>query len=439
MAGSLDTCDVLVLGAGVSGLAAAARLAQAGCSVRVLEARDRVGGRVVTRRGPGWPIPVDLGAEFVQGRIPALFELAASQGLPIVELEGSRWQSQSGQLDPADTHQSEIAQLQDRMADVDRDADQSFAHFTATHRVEALVASARRIARAWIESYDAADPDDVSVHSLVREHRAEALIQGDRMFRLVHGYDAIPLALLQQIPTDRGTVHLETAVSEVSWAPDSVSVKAGGSTFRACRAIVALPLGVLQSTPSESGAVTFQPPLPDKTRALSGLAMGVAVKLLLAFDERFWERSLPSRLGFLLTPTEPFKAWWTAHPVYAPVLVAWSAGPPAVELSQLPTEARVDRALDSLAKLARVPRATVDRHLVTWDMHDWAADPFARGAYSYVRVGGMALQAALAEPVANTVFFAGEATELDGHQATVHGAVYAGRRAASEVLQSLAT
>jgi monoamine oxidase len=99
---------------------------------------------------------------------------------------------------------------------------------------------------------------------------------------------------------------------------------------------------------------------------------------------------------------------------------------------------RVDRALESLSRSLGLPRGAVDEQLVAWDGHDWAADPFARGAYSYVRVGGMPLQADLAQPVANTLFFAGEATELLGHQATVHGALFAGTRAADEVLRSLA-
>ena len=85
-----EVTDVLVLGAGVSGLAAAARLTQAGCTVGVLEARDRVGGRIHTLRDGRWPVPVELGAEFVQGCIPMLLALAGQAGLPIVELGGAR-------------------------------------------------------------------------------------------------------------------------------------------------------------------------------------------------------------------------------------------------------------------------------------------------------------------------------------------------------------
>jgi monoamine oxidase len=98
---------------------------------------------------------------------------------------------------------------------------------------------------------------------------------------------------------------------------------------------------------------------------------------------------------------------------------------------------RADRALESLAHQLKEPRAVLDRELVAWETHDWAADPFARGAYSYVAVGGIDHQATLARPIADTLFFAGEVTELSGYQATVHGALFAGERAADEVLGSL--
>jgi monoamine oxidase len=165
--------------------------------------------------------------------------------------------------------------------------------------------------------------------------------------------------------------------------------------------------------------------------------MGRVLKLVFAFKERFWERAFPDELGFLSTPNEPFQVWWTGYPVYAPVLVAWVGGPAADALSEIAVEQRVDQALDSLARMLRLSRSEVDRQVVRWDTHDWAADPFARGAYSYVRVGGVPGQEVLARPVENTLFFAGEATELAGHQATVHGALYAGERAADEVLHSL--
>lgn len=439
----VEATDVLVLGAGVSGLAAAERLTQAGCTVRVLDARDRVGGRVLTLRGGDWPVPVELGAELVQGRIPALFTLAQQTGTPVVELNGARWQVRAGELARSEQFPSRGEEILSRLPELGPDEDQSFEEFLASRCTGESLADARAQARSWIESYDAADPDRVSVRSLVRERRAEHLIEGQRAFRLVAGYDGIPRALEARIPPDRGRVHLETIVTEVRWAPGAVSVEARDlqgtprGPFSARRLVVALPLGVLQARPTEPGAVQFTPPLAQKQEALRGLAMGNVVRLVYAFKERFWERAFPDELGFLLTSDEPFRAWWTGYPVYAPVLVAWAGGPAADALGGLTTEQRVDRALESLARLLRVSRAVVDRQIVAWHTHDWAKDPYARGAYSYVCVGGIEAQADFARPVENTLFFAGEATQLTGYQATVHGALFAGQRAADEVLRSL--
>src|SRR5262249_3114015 len=160
---------------------------------------------------------------------------------------------------------------------------------------------------------------------------------------------------------------------------------------------------------------------PQKTEALRGLEMGNVVKLAFAFNERFWSNALSDDTGFVMTPGEPFKTFWTGYPLYAPVLLAWAGGPAADALLQFGAAERADRALESPAHVLGVSRADVDRHVVGWEAHDWAADPYARGAYSYVRVDGMAAQAAFAQPIAGTLFFAGEATELEGRQATVHG------------------
>jgi monoamine oxidase len=438
-----DSTDVLVLGAGVSGLAAAARLAQAGCTVRVLDARDRVGGRVFTRRGGRWPVPMELGAEFVQGRIPALLLLAQQTGLPVVELDGARWQSRAGQLVRIDDVLPQMDVILSQLPELRQDEDQSFEQFLASRYTDESLAEARSLARLRIESYDAADPARVSLRFLLRERTAERQIDGDRVFRLVTGYDGIPQALQSRIPLDRGRIHLETIATEVHWTSGAVAVEARGSTgagrgtFTARRLVVALPLGVLQARPAEPGAVRFTPSLLQKQDALRGLEMGNVVKLVFAFEERFWERAFPDELGFVMSADEPFQGLWTGYPVYAPVLVAWAGGPAADALAGLNAEQRVDRALDSLARLLRVPRAVVDRQIVARDTHDWAADPFARGAYSFVRVGGIEAQAVLASPVEDTLFFAGEATDLAGYQATVHGALFAGRRAADEVLHSL--
>jgi monoamine oxidase len=423
--------DVLVLGAGVSGLAAAARLTRAGCDVRVLEARDRIGGRVYTVRDPDvWPVPVDLGAEFIQGRVAALLALAGKAGEPVVELVGSRWQFSDDRLTRGDSLLPRTEGVFSRLEQNKTAEDHSFDDF-----LEGLQQATQDLARAWIEGYDAADPAQISVRSLIRERAAEDRIDGERTFRMVAGYDRIPELLHARMAPEHGIVELQTVVAEVEWEPGRVAVRSvAGRTFTARRVVVSLPLGVLQA-----GSVRFIPSLPDKESDLAGLVMGHVVKIVFAFKERFWVEHLPEadEPGFLMTPDEVVRVWWTGYPLYAPILVAWSGGPPADAFNNLSLDERADRALESLAHVLGARRSLVDGQVRGWASHDWTADPFARGAYSYVRVGGMEAQAALARPVQGTLFFAGEATELEGHQATVHGALFAGERAADEVLASL--
>jgi len=425
--------DVLVLGAGVSGLAAAARLSKAGFSVHVLEARDRIGGRVNTVRKPGWPVPIDLGAEFIQGRIPALLDLARSAQLPVVELSGARRRAAGGRLvhDDDVLHRVEtlLRTTYARAAEQDCSVADALDGTPGDPGLKDLV-------RTWIEGYDAAHTERMSLRALQRERVAEAHIDGTRIFRIVGGYDGIPHALASQIAPERGTVRLRTVVTEVRWEAGLVSVTTEDAharivrTFSGTRLVVALPIGVIRE-------LRWLPSLPDKQAAVNGLEMGNVVKLAIAFKERFWERSFPDELAFLTTTGGSIRGFWTGYPLFAPVLIAWAGGPAADAMADLTLEQRADRALASLGDALHVPRSVVDEQVVAWEGHDWAADPFARGAYSYVRAGGMERQAELARPVANTLFFAGEATELHGYQATVHGALFTGQRAAAEVLLSL--
>jgi protoporphyrinogen oxidase len=230
MIDAAEATDVLVLGAGVSGLAAAARLAQAGRTVRVLEARDRIGGRIFTRRGGDWPVPMDLGAEFIQGRIPALFKLAHQMGLPVVELDGTRWLARGGQFVPYAELQLRIDKILSRLPKLPPEEDLSFDEFLASRVTEESLTEAVRMTRSWIESYDAADASRISVQSLVRERTAERKIEGYRAYRLVTGYDGIPKALEAHIPPDRGRLHLTTIATEVHWTTLAVrSLRSGWS------------------------------------------------------------------------------------------------------------------------------------------------------------------------------------------------------------------
>jgi monoamine oxidase len=167
------------------------------------------------------------------------------------------------------------------------------------------------------------------------------------------------------------------------------------------------------------------------------------IRVVLRFRERFWEsiegetkngkRSL-SEMSFLHSDDPVFPTWWTTMPRQTSILTAWSAGPHCAALAGQDQVTIVSRALDGLARLMHMDRGELDRLLEAHYLHDWQADHFARGAYSWAKVGGTDASAELARPLDFTLFFAGEATDSNGHNGTVHGALESGYRAAQEVL-----
>jgi monoamine oxidase len=193
----------------------------------------------------------------------------------------------------------------------------------------------------------------------------------------------------------------------------------------------------------QAGSVRFVPKLRDKQVAANKLAMGQVVKIVMRFHTRFWEKlELPTKdgrnqsledLAYIHAPDELLPTWWTLLPERGPVLIGWAGGSRAEELLRKGEEAIRNHALKALVTVFAVELEQIEEQLEQIYYHDWYGDPFSRGAYSYVPVGGLEAQMQLARPVEHTLFFAGEATNTDGHLGTVHGAIATGLRAAREV------
>jgi monoamine oxidase len=439
-----------VLGAGVAGLAAAQELSQAGLRVTVLEARDRVGGRIFTQHVPGHPLPIELGAEFIHGRPSASFALVEQAGLLVYEINGDRWLAQGSQLAPSDALWNQANQLFTQMAALG-DTDRSFQSFLAPFQHDPAWRDAAAMAASYVEGFDAADIGNVSVQALLHEQRAGAASNGDRAFRIAQGYDHLVAALTAHWDPSRVAIHLGMIARRVIWQRGHVEMQTEGGagsgrrSFNARHAVITLPLGVLQAIKDAPGAVQFHPTVADHADAARQLAMGQVVKVTLRFCERFWEHDHlqlattsmnPRQVSFISGRGAGLPTWWTAYPAIAPHLTGWAAGPSATHLVNQPEQVIIDQALDALAGVLGLPRNRIEGALVGSHTHNWHADPFAQGAYSYVTVNGMDAVRTLAAPIERTLFFAGEATNTDGHTGTVHGAIATGRRAAGEILRS---
>ncbi len=426
--------DIIIIGGGVAGLAAARSLTHAGKSIFLLEARERLGGRVYTSPTPGPGVPIELGAEFVHGRPRELWEIIEAARLPTHPVVNLHYARRDGRL----TRVTDILERVDRVlsqASKEGDGDRSVAEYLASRASADPEALAQ--AKAYVEGFHAADTTRMSLQGLVHAESATSA-GGETQFRLGLGYDAIVGWLRSQLPESKAQIRLGAVVSEIRWKPGRVEISIGtaageAETVSAPQAIVTLPLGVLQAPDEAPGSVRVIPPLGDKLPALERLEMGAILRLVFWFDTALWP--VPD-LSFLHDATGLIKIWWTRAPVQAPVLTGWVGGPRASALARDGPDRILQRAVESLGNALGLDPAMVRSHLQEMYYHDWVADPFSLGAYSYVAVGGLGAEAKLAAPVAGTLFFAGEATVSDGNLGTVHGAIASGYRAAHEALEA---
>ena len=429
----MEHVDTIVVGAGVAGLTAARLLTGEGRTVIVLEARDRIGGRVTTDRRYG--LSTDMGASWIHGVNDSPVAAAAEAfGMRTVEFTVGGYQPDSRPIahyGPDGRRLSDAAArayVEDIHA-VDATLTQVIAESApdASYRgvTEAALAEqgwdAERTQRvreylehrseeqygAWIEDLAAHGLDDDSV-------------DGDEVV-FPDGYDRLPSHLAEGL--DIRLIHV---VERVAWTPDGVSVTTDHGVFTSDDVVVTVPVGVLQSED-----FVIEPPLPEPVAgALSRLAMNAFEKVFLRFDTRFWDDDV-----YVIRQQGPEGRWW--HSWYditalhgTPTLLTFAAGPAAVETLDWSEEQIVESVLAQLRRLYgdRVTRPT---HV---HVTDWQDDPFSHGSYAYMTVGSTtADHDDLATPVSGVLHLAGEATWTDD-PATVTAAMMSGHRAAERVL-----
>lgn len=441
------TSDVIVIGAGAAGLAAARRLSGAGTRVTILEARDRIGGRIHTLRPIGSPVPIELGAEFVHGTPAETWDILRAARLAAYDVTDTHWFLHDGKLSRDPKFWEETEAVFGRIEKV-TEPDLSFAEYLRRYCAD-VPARIKEMASAFVEGFDAADCERAGIRGLAEEQQASSESEEERSFRVADGYDRVIAYLAAGLDPARCNVRLNTAVTHVRWQANSAQVSSLSEgvqqSFRCQKVLVTVPLGVLQAADHETGAIRFSPDLPDEKRqATRRLEMGAIAKIILQFREPFWEQEKFSTLPedqtlrdacFLHAHGPPVFTWWTMLPVRANLLVGWSGGPSAQTLSRRSEPEVIRAALESLSQFLGIESDKLATRLERADFANWQADPYSRGAYSYAGVGAKGAREALARPVDDTLFFAGEATHA-GQSGTVAGALSSGYRAAGEILDA---
>ena len=421
--------EAVIIGAGAAGLAAAARLLAAGVKVTVLEARDRIGGRIHTVRS-AWPVPVEAGPEFLHGETPELSSLLAATGVTTSEIPDRHWQFIDGNACHVD-FSAAWEKVLNRLRD-DSGPDRSFASFLDSC-CDDLSPQDRTMAIEYVEGFNAADSRLISLQWLRKTEMEVGAASDASIRRITSGYDWVVEEL---ISAARGAeIRLLCLASAVHWQAGRVTVEVLENGIRRSLdsdlLVVTLPLGVLQRRTGQSGHVVFSPVLTDKEQAIRRLRMGAVVKTVLRFSKPFWiERG--TKGGFLHIPGAEFPTWWPLDDV--PILTGWSGGPRAEALSIMSDDKIAQTAIVNLARGLATDERSLRALLVDQAVFNWQRDSLALGAYSYATIGGANAAQELSKSVDDTLFFAGEATE-SAYAGTVAGAVLSGYRVARDILE----
>lgn len=429
----MDSNRILVIGAGAAGLMAARELAKSGKNVVILEARDRIGGRIWPLSQSEFDYEAQGGAEFTHGKAPVTKSLLNEAGLTYLPMpsDGEMWifdgKLKRGYLITEHPeflrHKNEIDEKLKELKEDVPISDFLEKFFTGDEYLDL-----RELIIRMVQSFDAADANQISTFSLREEWLGkEEWVQG----RVKEGYGAV-LNFLESECKKRGVkILLNKMVDKIEFNANPANVHcADGSNYEALKIIVTVPAPTIKQ-------IQFQPPIPEKVKAADDIGFGQVIKVLFKFRDQWWRKINGrdmSRTIFILCNKGKFNAWWTQYPENVPILTGWIAGQNAVELKDKSSEEIIGLGTDSLSGVFGIDKTIIQSNLAIYKVANWPNDRFSQGAYSYSTIHSEKAYAELRKPINGKIFFAGEALHSKLETATVEGALASGLETAKKIL-----
>ncbi|HYO22995.1 MAG TPA: NAD(P)/FAD-dependent oxidoreductase, partial [Flavisolibacter sp.] len=399
--------DILVVGGGAAGLAAAYELSLAGKKVVLLEAQERLGGRIHTIVDPRFPQPVEGGAEFIHGKLPATIRLLQKAGIKYHDAAGKMWRVTKGRLQKSGEFIEGWNEVMKRLKELTEDM--TIEAFLQQYFGDEAHRELRESVLRYAEGYDAADASKASALSLRDEWEND---DDEHQGRIDSGYAALVDFLAEEISKRRGNIHRSHIVKEIHWEKGKAeAITADNIRFTAAKLLLTIPLGVWQAAPESPAALTFFPALSRKKEAAQKMGYGTVIKYQFQFSEPFWEKDTPNKMkdaGFILSDAE-VPTWWTQNPRNNGLLTGWLAGPKAGAWKEAQESVLLQKGLESLAYIFGISADQLSEKITAHQISNWANNPFACGAYSYATLDTGWAKQVLLEPVEHTLFFAGEA------------------------------
>lgn len=422
--------DVIIIGAGAAGLMAANESGKAGKSVIIIEARNRIGGRIHTIQSEGFSGPVEAGAEFIHGDLPVTLSLLREANISFYEGTGAAWQVKDGRLNKGEFFTEGWGEMMDTLNNLEHDM--SLRTFLDQYFSDPKYNELRDSVIRFVQGYDAADINRVSVFALREEWNNEDSTIG---YHPEGGYSKLMDFLAERCQQQGASIHLSKVVTTVKWNSGQIEVMtADGDHYTARKVLITIPVSVLKT-----GAISFDPPIPEQMNAFNKLGNGNVIKFLIEFKRAFWESNHPLQankmpdMHFLFSDAF-IPTWWTQRPAPIPLLTGWLAGPPEKIVNQTDDEL-LEEAFRSLAYLFDCSDDVLKGQARTARVFNWARDPFTQGAYAYKTIEADEALKLLTQPVKDTIYFAGEALYDGPAMGTVEAALASGAEAAKLIAQ----
>jgi monoamine oxidase len=420
--------DIIIIGAGASGLMAAKQLSEKGMSVLVLEADSRIGGRIHTFHDPAFPTPLELGAEFVHGDLPVTLGLLDEAGIAyeqdtdtMIKIKDNKWNRTDDFIDGWE-------EMIEKMKSVK--IDMSLRSFLDIYYKDNKHEGLKKEVIRFAEGFDLADVNLVSMQFLLNEWKHE----NSQQFRIPGGYSQLTDYLAQKLTENGSKVVTGVKVEKVEWKQNQVTIKStAGKSYEARKVIVTVPVGIIQRINTVAQIIEFNPSITGLLTNTKYIGFGSVVKYFALFKNFF---SAELTKSAMIISDKKIPTWWIRFYEDKVMMTGWLGGPSAVRNAGKTEDEYKEQILESLASMFNVDKEALAKSLLAARAVNWIDNPFSYGAYSYEMVGSKEIKKMLRQPLAGTVYFAGEGVHEGDSPGTVESALINGKEVATKLLAS---